>query len=193
MFSGDGVPTHPVLTLVGGFLSRQQILQILAPPIAFQRCLVPITGSVNAALLLSQAIYWTSRTSDPDGWFYKSQKDWEEETALTRSEQEIARKQLKATGFWQEKLKGVPATLYFRVDCDILQTRLLNFNILVCRKPANKIADSRILSHRLPETTSEEAPAAPRHVQLILQAREESEKTGRPADDILAELRKGPR
>ncbi len=136
--------------------------------------------------MLSQAIYWTPRTKDPEGWFYKSQKEWEEETGLTRSEQEIARKQLKQTGFWQEKLKGVPATLYYCVDCEILQTRLLDFSILVCRKPANQFAESRKLSQRLPETNSKEAaPAAPE----ILQAIEESQKTGVPADDILAKLR----
>jgi hypothetical protein len=99
----------------------KQIFQILAPPIAFHRCLVPVAGSVNAALMLSQALYWTSKTKDPQGWFYKSGVDWEEETALSRSEQEIARKLLRNSGFWQEKLRGVPATLYFRVDCEILQ------------------------------------------------------------------------
>lgn len=177
--------TGPLPSLVGGILSKQ-IFQILAPPIAFHRCLVPIAGSVNGALMLSQALFWTPRTKDPDGWFYKSQKDWEDETALSRSEQEIARKLLRATGFWEERLRGVPATLYFRVDCEILQTRLLNFSIQVCRKPANKIAESSELSHRLPETTTKEAPAS---APLIIQAIEESQKTGKPADEILKRLR----
>jgi hypothetical protein len=148
--------------LCGGLLSQREIFQILSPPIAFHRCLVPIAGSVNGALMLSQAIYWTARTKDTQGWFYKSQKDWEDETALSRSEQEIARKLLRGTGFWQEKLRGVPATLYFRVDCEILQSSLQNLSIQVCRKsqtslqnPANKIADSCKLSQRLPETTQE--------------------------------------
>lgn len=26
----------------------------------------------NGALFLSQALYWTSRTKDEDGWFYKT-------------------------------------------------------------------------------------------------------------------------
>jgi hypothetical protein len=140
----------------------KQVFQILSRPIAFHRCLVPISGSVTAALMLSQAIYWTPRTRDRYGWFYKSQKDWEEETGLTRSEQEIARKLLRVTGFWHEKLRGVPATLYYCVDCEILQTRLQEFNILVCEKlqsstqePANKIAEISKLSQRLPESTSE--------------------------------------
>lgn len=167
----------------------KQIFQILAPPIAFHRCLVPVAGSVNGALMLSQAIYWTSKTRDPQGWFYKSQKDWEEETGLSRSEQDIARKLLRSGCFWQEKLRGVPATLYFRVDCEILQTRLQLFSILVCRKPADKIAESSELSQRLPETTTKEAPSAPAHIHLILEAKAESERTGESADVILARLR----
>jgi hypothetical protein len=159
--SGWGVPARlPSFPLQEGLLAKL-IFQILAPPIAYHRCLVPIAGSVNGAIMLSQALYWTPRTRDPQGWFYKSQKDWEDETALSRSEQEIARKLLRTKGFWQEKLCGVPATLYFRVDCEILQTRLLEIDIQVCRKPANKIAESSELSQILPENTSEEALPAP--------------------------------
>lgn len=193
--SAEGRPLPPLLQpLAEGFLSRKEILQILAPPIAFHRCLVKVAGSVNAALMLSQAIYWTPRTKDPNGWFYKSQKDWEEETGLSRSEQEIARKQLKTTGFWQEQLRGVPATLYFCVDCEILQTRLQDFSILVCRKPANQIADSSKLSQRLPENTSKEAPPAPApsaHLNLVLQAIDESHRTGESADNILKRMKEG--
>jgi len=36
-------------------------------------------GDHNAALLMNQVLYWTDRTSDPDGWFYKTYHDWEEE------------------------------------------------------------------------------------------------------------------
>ena len=40
----------------------------------------------------------------------------EEETALSRSEQEGARRKLKKLGVLQEKLAGVPAKLHYRVD-----------------------------------------------------------------------------
>jgi hypothetical protein len=33
-------------------------------------------GDHNAAILLNQILYWTDRTSDPDGWFYKTHHDW---------------------------------------------------------------------------------------------------------------------
>lgn len=96
--------------------------KLLDRPIAFQRAFVDLTGSVQAALMLSQAYYWHLRTSDPDGWFYKSASDWTLETGLSRREQEGCRKQLRGAGFWEEKLRGVPATCHFR----ILETELFS-------------------------------------------------------------------
>lgn len=181
-------------------MSRKQILEILSPPIAFHRCLVRVTGSVNAALMLSQALYWTPRTKNPEGWFYKSQKDWEEETGLSRREQDTARKELRNKGLVEEQLKGVPATLYYRVCFDILESSLAHYAILVIHKEPNKIsgnsqtskAENAKLSQRLPENTTKEALAAPApsaHINLVNQAIEESLKTGEPADDIIARAR----
>ena len=36
-------------------------------------------GDHNAALFMNQILYWTDRTSNPDGWFYKTYTDWEKE------------------------------------------------------------------------------------------------------------------
>lgn len=94
------------------------VIQILDRPIAFHRCLVAVTDSVSAALMLSQAVYWSNRTNDPEGWFYKTAEEWEEETGLTRRAQEGARAKLRRTQFWEEKLRGVPATLFFRIDAE---------------------------------------------------------------------------
>jgi hypothetical protein len=33
-------------------------------------------GDHNAALMLNQVLYWTDRTADPNGWFYKTHHDW---------------------------------------------------------------------------------------------------------------------
>jgi len=92
------------------------IIEIFDRPIAFHRCFVPLTGSITAALMLSQAIYWSNRTKNNDGWFYKTQEEWLDETGMSRSEQEKARDKLRCTGFWFEERRGVPAKLFFRVD-----------------------------------------------------------------------------
>ena len=78
--------------------------------------LVPITGGVTAALMLSQAI-WTAQTieGNGDGWFSKSRDQWTEETGLSRWEQETARRALRTAGFLEERRIGVPAKLWFRV------------------------------------------------------------------------------
>jgi len=89
---------------------------IFETPIAFHRSLVHLTGSITAALMLGQAWYWTARTQDPDGWFYKSADEWQEEIAMTRREQEGARVKLRELGFWKEERRGIPCQLYFRID-----------------------------------------------------------------------------
>lgn len=85
-------------------------------PIAYNPAFRRITGSTVAGIFLSQAWYWSKRHREDDGWFYKSGKEWTEETGLSRWEQETARKHCQAARVTQEKLKGVPATLFYRVD-----------------------------------------------------------------------------
>jgi len=100
-------------------VTENLLLDVFDPPVSFHRCLVPVTGSVTAALMLSQAI-WSSQASDPeaDGWFVKSRDEWEEETGLSRWEQETARRVLRDGGFLEERRVGMPAKLCFRVRPD---------------------------------------------------------------------------
>lgn len=96
-------------------------------PIAFHRTFVKLTGSVTAALMLSQAMYWSKRVnSNDEGRFYKTREQWEEETGLSRFEQEGARKTLRKFSFWKEELRGVPAKMHYRVDMSALSKELLN-------------------------------------------------------------------
>lgn len=107
-----------------------KLLKVLSRPIVFHRCLAELTGSVTAGLMLSQAVYWTERTGDPDGWFWKTQDDWFEETMLGRKEQETARRRLREVAdgqLWIEQLRGIPAKLFYRIDLGILE-RLLTEN-----------------------------------------------------------------
>lgn len=98
-----------------------------ARPIAFHRYYLYLGINVSAALFLSQASYWSTNaaTISRGGWFYKIADEWQLETGLTRREQEGARKKLKALGILEEKRKGIPAKLYFRLDTNTLHTLLL--------------------------------------------------------------------
>ena len=84
-----------------------------------------LTRSTNAALMLSRAVYWSLRTPlGRNGWFYKTASQWENETGLSTKEQQKAREVLRAFGFWNEDLKGIPAKLWFRVDLKWLDSVL---------------------------------------------------------------------
>lgn len=102
-------------------ITADLLLDVFDQPVSFHRCLVPVTGGVTSALLLSQAI-WTAQAIDPTafGWFCKSQHQWTEETGLSRWEQETARRALRKVGFLEERRVGMPAKLWFRVRVDIV-------------------------------------------------------------------------
>ena len=45
-------------------------------PIAFNRHYVALGCGINGALMLSQMVYWSKRTKDRNGFFYKTQDEW---------------------------------------------------------------------------------------------------------------------
>lgn len=121
------------------------IATYLDRPVAFQRAFVQLGTGITGALMLSQAVYWSNRISDDTGWFYKTQSEWEDETGLTRREQEGARARLMGIGVLIEERRGVPAQLYFRVDFDALEAILGTHQTanLDCTKPPIKNARNR--------------------------------------------------
>lgn len=95
-------------------------------PIAFQRAFVEFGCGITGALLLSQAIYWSKRTTKAGRWFYKTQSEWTEETGMSRAEQETARRSLRTLGVLEEKRVGIPAKLHYRVNFDRIDALLLD-------------------------------------------------------------------
>jgi hypothetical protein len=86
----------------------------------------------NAGLMLAQGLYWTEHGADQDGWFYKTQEQWEEETGLSVDEQATARRNLKKHALWDEDLRGVEyadgrrsqGKLHYRVELEALRVAL---------------------------------------------------------------------
>lgn len=122
------------------------VAELLDRPIAFQRAFVRLGAGITGALMLSQAVYWSRRTDDDSDWFYKTQAEWEDETGLTRHEQETARSKLCKLGILEEMKRGIPCKLFFRVNLEKLSTYLLSglsqtsmrkTSNPVCGKPAN--------------------------------------------------------
>lgn len=130
-------------------------------PIGYNRAFVSLGVGATGALMLTQAVYWHRRTKKAaDGWFYKTVSEWEDETGLTRHEQETARRRLRDLGVLEEDLRGVPCRTYFRVRIDVIdalfeggqtslqfagiqQTGLPESGKLDCRIPASMPAGNR--------------------------------------------------
>jgi len=66
-----------IFSLIASLTGQSNILTI-------PRLFLQMTGNDHtSALLLSQCIYWADKTKDPDGWFYKTEDDWNEELGLS--------------------------------------------------------------------------------------------------------------
>lgn len=135
---------------------------IFQRPIAFHRSFVALGAGVTGALLLSQAVYWQERTTDPNGWWWKTKEEWTKETGLSRHEQDGARTQLEELGVIEVVLRGNPARLHYRVNKDRI-LELVNKGLRaakkaakpVSRKPANKKAENQ--PTRKPETGEQDS------------------------------------
>lgn len=137
-------------------LSPDVVKKLLRRPIAFHRVFVTLTGSVTAALFLSQVLYWQEvceRDSTRDGWWWKTREEWAEETGLSRYEQEGARKILVRLGVLHEKRKGNPAKLWYRVDGGKL-ANLLAETQLSCEPESSQLLGEKPASSNT-EITSE--------------------------------------
>lgn len=138
------------------------LVDFLTRPVAYHPALARQLGSINAAVMLSQAIYWQQRVPErrPQGcpgpdWWHHSIDVWESETALSKNEQITARKILSKTNFWYEKRAGVPARLWFRIDFVDLEKTLKNQQITTKRKtgyPQERQPDGRFTGNVSPAT-----------------------------------------
>jgi hypothetical protein len=120
------------------------IISLLDRPIAFNPVFARIGGSAASGVMMSQAWYWTARTKDADGWFFKSMEEWTTETGLSRSEQETARKNLQARGLMDYEKRGMPARMYYRVNKSAVLDAIKALHQPVCRSPANSTAQANL-------------------------------------------------
>lgn len=155
-------------------LSLAAKIRLFDRPIAFQRSFVDLGAGITGALMLSQAVYWTTRTNAEDGWFYKTIDEWQEETGLTRAEQETARKRLVKAGVLSEQRKGIPCKLYYRINIDVMLSKILGLggsgspgidslresSKQGCEKPANKDAETKQPRKRKSRKQVSEDPAS---------------------------------
>ena len=97
----------------------------LEKPVVLYPQLAKALGGIEEAIYWQQLYYWSDKGKD--NWIYKTKKEIEEETALTRYQQDRVRKKLEKIGAITTLLKkanGSP-TLHFKVDIGIVRNLLM--------------------------------------------------------------------
>lgn len=87
---------------------------------------VGLEASVLFADLAGSQLYWnTQEKTDSQGWFFRTQKDIEEQTTLSPKVQSRCIKILIEHGLVQTKLKGLPAVTHYLIG-ELEVTKLIN-------------------------------------------------------------------
>lgn len=104
---------NTVLAVISRFVGQTNTLTVSVP-------LIDATGSIKAALLLSQLIYWTDRSTIAGGWVAKTYDSWYDEIRLSKDEARAAIHALRAAGVETKlaKWNGAP-TVHYRINREV--------------------------------------------------------------------------
>ena len=84
---------------------------------------IGLKPTILLADLISKENYFIENQTIKDGWFFNTSKNIERDTTLTNYQQKKSIKKLEEIGFIQTELKGMPATLHFK----ILENKILTY------------------------------------------------------------------
>lgn len=131
------ISQRAVKELIKHFTGQAQMLTIPRP-------FIRLTGDHECALMLNQIIYWSERTDDPEGWFYKTHDQWAEELELSPAQVRRIIKKLVEVGVESKVRKhaGAPK-LHFRVNEEVFHEKLLEFLEEQKRVPIVKKVDNQ--------------------------------------------------
>jgi len=137
---------------------KKRNIKELGHVIAFRREYSAICDDdIKCGLFLSQADYWTniSIKMGRSGWFWKKHEDWYQEIGLSRSELEMVRKRLVDRGLLEEKRKGTPPVMRYRVDQAALKeaVRFL-YGEVYAEQQKESVSSAQIDNSNLSETAN---------------------------------------
>ena len=123
--------------------------------ITIPKIYIDFTGDLTTAAILNQLVFYSDKGKRSDGFFYKSYKEWEYETGLTKRQVSYSIGKIKDLGLVETKLKkanGSP-TIHYKLDYD----KLLDSIVTKChyRLEQNVTIDSDKVSQSLTENTTE--------------------------------------
>lgn len=123
-------------------------------PVLFNAALARIAKSAIAGLFLSQLLYWWKKGNDKD-WVYKTIWEFEEETALNRSEQDRAIRIWKDLGVLVVERRGIPQKRHFHIFIPHLEKLVDEYRQGQKRDQATQFAESNKLYSRDVQTITE--------------------------------------
>lgn len=133
--------------------------------ITIPKIYLELTNDYPTAALLNQMIFWSDKTKRRDGFFYKTYKEWEEETFLSEYQVRRASNSLKELGFLETKLKkanGSP-TLHYKLDMDVLSEsivkKLKNRNQTNLRNDTEVYEESLTVDDTVNDNSRKDSPA----------------------------------
>lgn len=128
---------NEMMNLIHAFSGQKNIIPI-------PRIYIGLTdGDYVKAALLNQILYWSERTDDPDGWFYHSYVEWQDELCLTQyqvtraiegdkrtnartdNKKPVSLKDLGVETMLKKSKKGAP-TIHYRINSEIFVPALLS-------------------------------------------------------------------
>ncbi|HDR1420319.1 TPA: DNA replication protein [Pasteurella multocida] len=127
-------------------MRASEILKQTGRSIAYRPALAKLFGGVTAEIFFEQIFYWQDKAENQELGVYKTQAELEEETGLSRKEQETARKKLREIGVLIETHKRLEHRIYFNIDMEKLDEVL------------STLADVQSEHSRMPESDIREVP-----------------------------------
>lgn len=88
--------------------------------VAYLPALAGPFGGAKCAILISQLLYWRPRSTNPEGWVYKSAAELQDETGLSYEEQRTARQHLRELKVLEERHRRLEHRVYFRLNMERL-------------------------------------------------------------------------
>lgn len=102
-----------IIALIKSLSGQSNVLTI-------PRVFVTLTKSHRAALVLSQCIYWSDKSTMTGGWFYKSYREWHDELGIPKSAMINAVRVLVDMGLLQTRVQRnfLAPTCHYWVDLE---------------------------------------------------------------------------
>jgi DnaD/phage-associated family protein len=122
---------HQVFSIISQFTGQNNIITVNVT-------LVDFVGDLESGLFLSQMIYWADRSKRKDGFFYKTDEEWQQEVMLSKYAVRKSRKKLEEMGLLDTKVmkaNGNP-TVHYRFN----KSRFVEMFISFLRNRKNQIA-----------------------------------------------------